>query len=173
MRNLTPIVALGAFCWLQHARAPARKMGIRKGETKRASRFPRKERLHMPGSLTTSGRPGARAVAPEYVAFHHMHGVGTQNRKLSRLNGWPMRTPVNASPRPSRATAHDSGPMWIATPSSQGTCTLYSLPVSRRFAYVCRSTSDSCRKRAVSALTFSAKELSLNLGDGRGQAAAA
>ena len=41
-------------------------------------------------------------------------------------------TPVNASPRPSRATAHDSGPMWIANPSSQGTCTLYSLPVSRR-----------------------------------------
>src|ERR1700724_2755049 len=26
------------------------------------SRFPRKERLHMPGSLTTPGRPGARAV---------------------------------------------------------------------------------------------------------------
>ena len=90
----------------------------------------------MPGSLTTPGRPGARAVAYGYVAFHHLHGVGTQNRKLSRLNGWPMRPPVNASPRPSRATAHDSGPMWIATPSSQGTCTLYSLPVSRRFANV-------------------------------------
>ena len=28
--------------------------------------------------------------------------------------------------------AHDSGPMRIATPSSQGTCTPYSLPVSRR-----------------------------------------
>jgi hypothetical protein len=81
----------------------------------------------MPGSLTTPSRPGARADAPECVAFHHMHGVGTQNRKLSRLNGWPMPTPVNASPRPSRATAHDWGPMWIATPSSQGTCTLYSL----------------------------------------------
>ena len=63
----------------------------------------------VPGSLTTPGRPGARADAPEYVAFHHMHGVGTQNRKLSRLNGWPMRTPVNASPRPSRATAHELG----------------------------------------------------------------
>jgi hypothetical protein len=41
----------------------------------------------MPGSLTTPGRPGACADAPEWVAFHHMHGVGTQNRKLSRLNG--------------------------------------------------------------------------------------
>jgi uncharacterized protein YfaA (DUF2138 family) len=92
----------------------------------------------MPGSLTTPSRPDARAVAHGYVAFHHLHGVGTQNGKLSRLNGWPMRSPVNASPEPSRATSHDSGPMWIATPSSQGTCTLYSLPVSRRFANVFR-----------------------------------
>jgi hypothetical protein len=90
----------------------------------------------MPGSLTTPGRPDARAVAPEHIAFHLMHGVGTQNKTLSRLNGWPVHSPVNASPRPSRTAAHDSGPMWIATPSSQGTCTLYSLPVSRRFAYV-------------------------------------
>src|SRR5262249_25978692 len=51
--------------------------------------------------------------------------------------------PVNASPRPSRAPAHDSGPMWIATPSSQGTCTLYSLPVSRRFANVFRFAPES------------------------------
>src|SRR5262249_29832144 len=28
--------------------------------------------------------------------------------------------------------AHGLGPMWIATPSSQWTCTTYSLPVSRR-----------------------------------------
>ena len=39
-------------------------------------------------------------------------------RVLSRLNGWPTHSPVNASPWSSRATAHDSGPMWIATPSS-------------------------------------------------------
>jgi hypothetical protein len=107
------------------------------------SRFPRKERLHMPGSLTTPGRPNARDDAPRRLAFHDLHGVGTQNRKLSRLNGWPMRSPVNASLRPSRATAHDSGPMWIATPSSQGTCTLYSLPVSRRLADIFRSSADN------------------------------
>ena len=86
----------------------------------------------MPGSLTTPGHPSARDDAPGYVAFRLMHGVGTQNRTLSRLDGWPMRPPVNASPKPLRATAHDSGPMWIANPSPQGTCTLYSLPVSRR-----------------------------------------
>src|SRR6266446_4960236 len=55
------------------------------------SRFPCKERLHMPGSLTTPGRPGACDDAPGCVAFRQMHGVGTQNRNLSRLNGWPMR----------------------------------------------------------------------------------
>src|SRR5262245_25430811 len=42
----------------------------------------------MPGSLTTPGRPSARDDAPGGAAFHHLHGVGTQNRKLSRLNGW-------------------------------------------------------------------------------------
>ena len=46
-----------------------------------------------------------------------------------RLDGWPMRTPVNASPRPSRATAHDSGTMWLAIPSSWWTFTSYFLPV--------------------------------------------
>src|SRR5262249_32964595 len=55
-------------------------------------------------------------------------------RGLSRLNGWPVRPPVNASRLPSRAAAHDSGPMWIATPSLRWTCTIYSLPVSLRFS---------------------------------------
>jgi hypothetical protein len=62
----------------------------------------------MPGSLTTPGRPGACADTPECVAFHYMHGVGTQNRKLSRLSGWPTRTPVNASPRPNGSSLSSS-----------------------------------------------------------------
>jgi hypothetical protein len=36
---------------------------------------------------------------------------------ISPLNGWPMRSPVNASRVASRRPAHDSGPVWIATPS--------------------------------------------------------
>src|SRR5215471_1630894 len=51
---------------------------------------------------------------------------------LSRLNGWPARSPTDASPTSSRMPAHGLGPMWVATPSSQWTCTTYSLPVSRR-----------------------------------------
>src|SRR5216683_1462233 len=37
---------------------------------------------------------------------------------LSRLNTRPARTPVNASTLPLRATSHDSGPLWVASPST-------------------------------------------------------
>ena len=49
-----------------------------------------------------------------------------------RLNGWPIRSPTDASPTSSRTPAHGSGTTWIATPSPQWTFTTYSLPVSRR-----------------------------------------
>jgi hypothetical protein len=50
----------------------------------------------------------------------------------SRLNGWPARSPADASPVSSRMPMHESGSMRIATPSSRWTCTTYSLPVPRR-----------------------------------------
>src|SRR3981189_3394601 len=96
------------------------------------SRFPHKERTHMLGSTTAPGRPGARDDAPVHVAFRSMHSVGVPGVVFSRLNTQPMRTPVNASPSPSRGPTHDSGTVWFATPSLEETCTLYSLPVSRR-----------------------------------------
>ena len=86
----------------------------------------------MLGSATAPGRPSARADAPARVAFHSMHSVGVPGVLFSRLNTQPMRTPVNASPIPSRTSAHDSGTVWFAKPSLAETCTLYSLPVSRR-----------------------------------------
>jgi hypothetical protein len=36
---------------------------------------------------------------------------------ISRLDTQPARTPANASPDALRLPAHDSGPVWIATPS--------------------------------------------------------
>src|SRR3954462_15371724 len=45
------------------------------------SRFPSKERPHMPGSQTTPGRPGARADAPVHVAFRVRYRVGTRDEK--------------------------------------------------------------------------------------------
>src|SRR6516165_1096948 len=68
-----------------------------------------------------------------HVAFHYTQTVSAPGiRFLSRLNGWPARSPADASPTSSRVPAHGLGPMWVATPSSQWTCTTYSLPVSRR-----------------------------------------
>ena len=43
------------------------------------SRFPSKERAHMPVSKTTPGRLGARVIAPIRVAFRHRNDVGTQD----------------------------------------------------------------------------------------------
>jgi hypothetical protein len=43
------------------------------------SRFPSKERAHMPVSKTTPGRLGARVITPIRVAFRHRNDVGTQN----------------------------------------------------------------------------------------------
>src|SRR5260221_13941162 len=50
------------------------------------SRFPRKERLHMPGSSTTPDRPGARDIASVRVAFRARNSVGT--RGLAFAGQW-------------------------------------------------------------------------------------
>src|ERR1700738_4436552 len=48
----------------------------------------------------------------------------TQKASASRtsfvtwLDTWPIASPVNASPQTSRSGTHDSGPMWLALPSS-------------------------------------------------------
>jgi hypothetical protein len=39
------------------------------------------------------------------------------NIAFSWLNGWPVHSPADAAPSPSRATPHGSGPVWVATPS--------------------------------------------------------
>src|SRR5208337_3119183 len=104
--------------------------GVRPQAKPETSRFPRKELPHMPGSSTTPGWAAARTNAPVHVAFRDSDHVGARNYLLSRLNGWPMHSPVNASSASSRIPTHDSGPMRLATPSSQRTFTAYSLPVS-------------------------------------------
>ncbi|MFZ1091748.1 MAG: hypothetical protein WAN75_21420 [Xanthobacteraceae bacterium] len=44
--------------------------------TRETSRFPFKERLHMPGSLTTRDWIGPRDIASVHVAFRTQYGVG-------------------------------------------------------------------------------------------------
>jgi hypothetical protein len=87
----------------QTGNAPVARRGV--------SRFPRKERPHMPVSTPTPGRLAARDIAPIRIAFRQRNDVGARERVLSRLNGWPVRSRVNASLMPSRAAAHDSGSM--------------------------------------------------------------
>ena len=74
------------------------------------SRFPRKELSCMPGSMTTQDRAATRDIATARVAFRQWDSVGILIVKLSRLNGWPARSLVHASPTPSREPAQDSGP---------------------------------------------------------------
>jgi len=82
------------------------------------SRFPYKERPHMPGSTTTPRRLGARDIAPLRIAFRSVDSVGSRESTLSRLDGWPMRSPADASPTSSRMPAHGLGSTRIANPSS-------------------------------------------------------
>ena len=42
------------------------------------SRFPRKERMHMPVSATTPGRLGTCDVAPIRIAFRQQNDVGAR-----------------------------------------------------------------------------------------------
>jgi AcrR family transcriptional regulator len=46
------------------------------------------------------------------------HGVGSPEVDISRLNSPACAYPVNASPAPSWTPAHDSGPWWLARPST-------------------------------------------------------
>ena len=94
------------------------------------SRFPPKKLPHMPGSSTTPGCPDARADASVHVAFRLRNSVGAQDMNLCEAQLLPMRSPTDASLPPLRASAHGSGSMRIATPSSCRTSTDYSLPVS-------------------------------------------
>jgi hypothetical protein len=58
--------------------------------------------------------------------------VEMQRAYISRLNTRPVLPPGNASQPPSRAAAHDSGPLWFAIPSMYETFIHNTLPVLNR-----------------------------------------
>jgi hypothetical protein len=70
------------------------------------SRFPPKELLHKPGSSTTPASPDARGDASVHVTFRPGNSVGAQDINLA-LNGWPRRSPTDASLLPLRGLARD------------------------------------------------------------------
>jgi hypothetical protein len=59
----------------------------------------------MPGSSTTQDLSGTRVVAPVRSAFRRCNTSASWMRNISWLNGWPARSPVNASPHTSRYAA--------------------------------------------------------------------
>jgi hypothetical protein len=78
------------------------------------SRFPRKERAHMPGSVTTPGLMGACECAPISIAFHLWDGVGTRDQRFYRgsMAGLcvplsTLRSAPHGTPRMTRGQ-HDS-----------------------------------------------------------------
>src|SRR6266542_5726136 len=93
----------------------------------------------------------------------YLHGVGTPVRiSISRLNTRPACSPVNASPPQLPAPTHDSGPLWVATPSTFRTCIYCTAPISpahgerekERFLNLPVSPSPSMRLSVVKPLFF-------------------
>lgn len=81
----------------------------------------RRLRRRLPGLVRRLRRyygPVRLPVASLFVwPSASLNRVGALDWLISRLNTQPARTPVNASPPPSRVLAHDSGPSWVAGPS--------------------------------------------------------
>ena len=85
----------------------------------------------LPGDRNRPGSPPATNCAqnpPPALAAIQTHCC-SDHRHAWRLDTRPARTPVNASPPPSRATAHDSGPPWVASPSTYDSSIHNTLPV--------------------------------------------
>jgi len=92
------------------------------GDEYRISRFPLMVFPYMPRSPTAQSPNVSRATDTHGIAFRMTHGVGTlEFTSISRLNTWPILTPVNASAMALLPPPHDSGPVWVATPSPYGT----------------------------------------------------
>ena len=94
------------------------------------SRFSREV---CPDMLGVSDRAGLRGVSqcrrPGCGLPPSSTASASRRHFLSRLNTRPARSPVNASPPPLRADTHDSGPVWVATPSPCDSFIHYTSPV--------------------------------------------
>jgi hypothetical protein len=76
---------------------------------------------------------------------------------ISEFNGWPVYTPVNASPVVLPPPAHDSGTGWFAIPFLCGSFIRNSMPV---YPGAFPDTSDSRRSDKPPEIGGTGKELS-------------
>ena len=97
---------------------------------RRISRFSRRLLPYMLGVSDLAGY--LRTLPLRYVgSCLPLFRTGSASRfySFSRLNTQPARSPVNASALPSRASLHDSGPLWLANPLTYDSFIHYNLPV--------------------------------------------
>ena len=79
------------------------------------SRFPCMEFPHVRRVFDCAGpSDGLRLAPPSVWPSASLNSVGVPDNLISQLNGWPVRTPVNASPPASRPSTHDLGSVWGA-----------------------------------------------------------
>ena len=94
------------------------------------SRFPRKVLPYVHG---VSDRAGPRCTSPYRCIGCCLPlsptASASRSKVLTRLNTRPIRSPVHASTPPSRAAPQDSGPLWVASPSTYDSFIHYTLPV--------------------------------------------
>ena len=117
------------------------------------------------GSQTARSPDASRASDAPDVAFRHPRARRHSGSERSFAAQYPARIPpVNASPMPSRAPAHDSGPVWLARPSPYDSFIRYSSPVTGAFRGIslgCLWRTSACRhsRRARSSPALSRKRL--------------
>ena len=120
-------------------------MTTQAGERRDLPVLARKDSVHAQVLRPRGVHRAARANAAGDVAFRLVRRRRHPEVVISRLNGWPARTPVNASPSPSQTPAHDSGPSWIATPSMSGVLIPFLPPVYPGAPHVPRKSPDQTR----------------------------
>ena len=97
---------------------------------RRLSRFSRRLFPYMPGVSDLAGYRQALPLRPLDCCLPHIiKRSASRTEFISRLNTRPARTPVNASPDESLHPTHDSGPLWLARPSTYDSFIHDNLPV--------------------------------------------
>jgi len=109
--------------------------------------------LLRPASLLASLN-GSDRISPAIGGFYVRASGGSVTLPAAGYDYNSDWTPLLAGLSPARMTTSLAAP----TPSSQGTCTLYSLPVSRRLAYNFRLASESGHSTTESACPFRANK---------------
>jgi hypothetical protein len=99
-----------------------RQRADRMGAAERPPGFRTKSVSACLGSLTTPSRRADPPMRPPPCGLPGLPTRPALESSLSRLNTRPTSPLANASPPASRSTAHGTGPMRQATPSSYGTC---------------------------------------------------